>query len=261
MIEALYCGCPVIASNRGGLRENIIHGKTGFLSNDTLFKTEQGTWYNITETLKYLKEIRTIKSSDCQQSVIAFFDITTIYNQTLEVFNQIVNHQKIPSPTIVLPDKMTTIHTNLTLSIGGHQILKQLYRDVLTTDNKFHYFWEPYLIIRVSNDTVDAVTKWWDTHYPTAKYYVHDYSKGRRTTLPPTEILHIEQEFVLNNFDLFVKLFHIQSVTGITMSSKDQSYLRERVIHTMYNQHGIMYDAEVNQLKAMAETRKAYNSK
>jgi glycosyltransferase involved in cell wall biosynthesis len=259
VIEAQYCGCPVIASNRGGLRENIIQGKTGFLSNDTLFKSVPNSWYNITETLNYLKQIPTIKSLDCHQSVLSFFDKTSIYKQTLEVFNQIVDHQTRPSLTVVIPDQMKTIHTNLTLSIGGHQILKQLYRDVLATDNKFHYFWEPYLILRVSNNRVKAVTKWWDTHYPAAKYHVYDYPIAKRTGLPKNEIIHVEQEFVLKNFDLFVKLFHIQSITGITMPSKDQSVLRERMIHTMYNEHGIMGENEVNEIRALSESRQTYN--
>jgi glycosyltransferase involved in cell wall biosynthesis len=30
-VEAMACGCPVIAWRRGALKETIIHGKTGFL--------------------------------------------------------------------------------------------------------------------------------------------------------------------------------------------------------------------------------------
>lgn len=31
-VEAMACGCPVIASNTGGLRHNVLHGKTGLLA-------------------------------------------------------------------------------------------------------------------------------------------------------------------------------------------------------------------------------------
>ena len=31
ILEAMHCGLPVIGSNIGGIPEQIIHGKTGFL--------------------------------------------------------------------------------------------------------------------------------------------------------------------------------------------------------------------------------------
>ena len=42
-----------------------------------------------------------------------------------------------------------------------------------------------------------------------------------------------------------------EEVETLKMSNKDQMELRERVIHTMYNEHGLMYDAEVNEIKLM----------
>jgi hypothetical protein len=62
----------VIASKRGGLVENIIQGKTGFLTNDT--SKRDLNYDGISETLKYLDQLPTIKSTDCHDNASTFFD-------------------------------------------------------------------------------------------------------------------------------------------------------------------------------------------
>jgi len=56
-VEAMACGCPVIAYNGGGYKETVIHGKTGVLFNDY---SAAGLW----QAIKKLEAIK-IKSSDC----------------------------------------------------------------------------------------------------------------------------------------------------------------------------------------------------
>ena len=74
VVEALACGVPVIAYNRGGPSEIIQHGKTGYLAEPDDRKN----------MLFYLKNIEKIKRKNCREWVEK--------NATTDIFaNKVVN--------------------------------------------------------------------------------------------------------------------------------------------------------------------------
>jgi glycosyltransferase involved in cell wall biosynthesis len=271
IIEAQFCGCPVIASNRGALRENIIHGKTGFLTNDTHFPYEL-SYKSILNTLKYIDEINIINSSDCIKNVLSFFDKHAIYKDTMNAFNQIQQHhiqqyhiQQHHIQPIHSDDhhdiqiNMKTIHTNIRLSSTGIDILRQLYDAVLQYDDKFHYFWEPYLIIRMLDVSVQKIIDCININFPQCVYYTYDYPICKDPKLPKGMIVHIENGIVLKYTQFFIQLFHGQSISGLIMPYNDQQLVRERIIHTLYNQHHIVGGDEVEELGKLSKARDMYN--
>jgi len=61
IIEAMACGCPVIAFNRGSIPELIIDGKTGFVVND------------VDEMVDSLSNLDKIKREDCRDHALQNF--------------------------------------------------------------------------------------------------------------------------------------------------------------------------------------------
>jgi glycosyltransferase involved in cell wall biosynthesis len=66
MIEAMACGTPVIAYNRGSVPEVIKDKKTGFIVK------------NVSEAVKAVHKIDQIKRSDCRDWVKERFSIDTM---------------------------------------------------------------------------------------------------------------------------------------------------------------------------------------
>jgi glycosyltransferase involved in cell wall biosynthesis len=75
MIEAMACGTPVIAFNRGSVPEVVENAVTGFIVDDTA-KMEQK-----------VAEISTINRSRCRQRAEERFDVKVIARQYLNLFN------------------------------------------------------------------------------------------------------------------------------------------------------------------------------
>ena len=77
--EAMCCGTPVIAFNRGAMPELIIDGKTGFLVN------------NITEAVDALKRIKDLHRMDCRAHVGKYFSREKMTKDYLQVYQQILS--------------------------------------------------------------------------------------------------------------------------------------------------------------------------
>ena len=81
MAEAMSCGTPVIAFNRGSVPELIVDGKTGFA-----VAPEQGI-----EGLKnVLGKISTIKPQDCRDHVVKNFSVQSMVENYENVYNEIL---------------------------------------------------------------------------------------------------------------------------------------------------------------------------
>ncbi len=76
--EAMCCGTPVIAFNRGAMPELIVHGKTGFLVN------------TIEEAAAAADKIPAINRSDCHQRAFSLFSAERMTDDYIEVYKKIL---------------------------------------------------------------------------------------------------------------------------------------------------------------------------
>ena len=75
MIEAMACGTPVIAFNRGSVNEVVEEGVTGLKVN------------NLEEMIEAVKQIDDINRSKCRNHARVRFDVSVIANQYLNLFS------------------------------------------------------------------------------------------------------------------------------------------------------------------------------
>jgi glycosyltransferase involved in cell wall biosynthesis len=78
MVEAMACGTPVIAFNRGAAPELIVDGETGYLVND------------VDSMVAALAKIDTINPYRCRQHVQANFDVPVMVEGYLRLYGEIV---------------------------------------------------------------------------------------------------------------------------------------------------------------------------
>lgn len=242
VIEAQYCGCPVICSDLGGMRENVEHGKTGYL---VLSDIIDFTCIN-RETINYMYKVKDIKSEDCRDNVKRFFDRKYIFDKTLKFFKSLRDSQD--------NSELVTIETNLRLGILAKKILTNLYHNILYKDDLFHYFWEPYLILRVDYRIAKRVEKFIQNSGYSTKRYSYPSGNGK----------HIEHPdgIVLKKFGYFVELFHLNSKYSLLSPYGNEALeIRERVIHTLYNQHHKLGNNESDEIIALGKSREEYNKK
>jgi len=78
MIEAMACGTPVIAFNRGSVPEVVIDGKTGFIVE------------NIDDMVQSIKKIDSIKRKDCREHVEKNFTLRRMVDKYEEVYKKLI---------------------------------------------------------------------------------------------------------------------------------------------------------------------------
>lgn len=74
VIEAMACGTPVVAFNRGSMPEIIEHGKNGFLAKD---------YY---DAVRYVDRIASISRAVCRQTVVDRFTVERMVDQYCDVY-------------------------------------------------------------------------------------------------------------------------------------------------------------------------------
>ncbi len=79
--EAMMCGTPVIAFNRGSMPELVEHGKTGYLVNGVL------------EAVEAVKRLHEIDAFYCRAHAMDQFGIDTMIAEYIEVYKEI-NHRE-----------------------------------------------------------------------------------------------------------------------------------------------------------------------
>ena len=77
-VEAMSTGTPVIGFNRGGLKETIINGKTGFLVN------------TVEEMAKKIKQVGEIDRSTCRTHAITNFSATAMAERYIKYYQSII---------------------------------------------------------------------------------------------------------------------------------------------------------------------------
>ncbi|MDB5179465.1 MAG: hypothetical protein JWN12_97 [Candidatus Saccharibacteria bacterium] len=85
VIEALACGTPVIAMNRGAMPEIIQHGVNGFLAN------------TVEEFEQYMLRIDEINPEDCRQSVIDQFSNTAMAEKYISCYYEVLEREALKS--------------------------------------------------------------------------------------------------------------------------------------------------------------------
>ncbi len=82
VVEAMACGTPVIAFNRGSMPELILDGKTGFLVN------------NIGEALEAVGNIKSINRNNCTEWVSSKFSRQKMVEGYLKVYKKILSEYR-----------------------------------------------------------------------------------------------------------------------------------------------------------------------
>lgn len=78
VVEAMMCGTPVIAFNRGSMPELIVHGKTGFLVND------------VAGAVQAVQRIADIHPRDCHDHAVKEFSQERMVDEYVEAYKKVV---------------------------------------------------------------------------------------------------------------------------------------------------------------------------
>ncbi|HEU4904412.1 MAG TPA: glycosyltransferase, partial [Flavisolibacter sp.] len=79
VVEAMCCGTPVVAFNRGSMPELIRHGRTGYLVT------------TIEEAVAAVYELSKLNRNECRQWALAMFSKERMTDEYLRLYEQILN--------------------------------------------------------------------------------------------------------------------------------------------------------------------------
>lgn len=85
LIEAMGCGCPVLAYRRGSIPEIVKHGKTGFIVED------------VGEMIEYIPKVKSIKREYCRKYALNYFNAKRMTDEYEDVYEKVVekfNYEK-----------------------------------------------------------------------------------------------------------------------------------------------------------------------
>ncbi|MBI3342283.1 glycosyltransferase, partial [Candidatus Curtissbacteria bacterium] len=106
LIEAMACGCPVVAFNNGSIPEIIKNGKTGYVVE------------NLKEMVNAVKNIEKIKRIDCRNHSLQNFNSQKMAQGYEDVYYQILNRTKQQTQFSSLPTSaVLTNHSQPTTNL------------------------------------------------------------------------------------------------------------------------------------------------
>lgn len=83
LIEAAACGCPVVAFDRGSIREIVEHGVTGYVASD------------IEEMIEYVEKIDTIDRAACRVHALSRFNAKNMTDGYEKVYQGILTRESL----------------------------------------------------------------------------------------------------------------------------------------------------------------------
>lgn len=120
-------------------------------------------------------------------------------------------------------------------------LVKELYEHTLKDDPKFHFFFEPEIIFRITTEECLSKTKSF-LQNRNIEFEEYDYP------FPPEGKFGEERGgIVANNLDIFLPILHAHSVAAITMNDNDHfKYWRELFILLLILNSILMRKKEVD---------------
>lgn len=82
LIEAMACGCPVIASNRGSIPEIVVDGKTGFVVSD------------VDDMIEAVLKIKEIDRRECRRHALQNFNAELMTDRYEELYYQVLRNSQ-----------------------------------------------------------------------------------------------------------------------------------------------------------------------
>lgn len=83
MIEAMACGCPVVAFDQGSIPEIVSHAKTGFVVHD------------MEEMMEAVSKINVIDRKECREYSLSNFNARIMTRRYLELYYQLIENSKV----------------------------------------------------------------------------------------------------------------------------------------------------------------------
>jgi glycosyltransferase involved in cell wall biosynthesis len=87
MIEAMACGCPVVAFDLGSIPEVVRSGSTGFVVR------------TLDEMIDAVRNIKKISRSDCREYVLSRFGVAQMTDGYEKIYAQVVEAHEVPYTT------------------------------------------------------------------------------------------------------------------------------------------------------------------
>lgn len=118
------------------------------------------------------------------------------------------------------------------------ELVKELYEYCLKDDPKFHFFFEPEIIIRIHSQGCLSRLK----SYLSSKNI--EFEEYNYPFPPPGKFGEEPDGIVARNLELFLAVFHANSVAALTLSEEDHFKYIERLVHTAFNPRFFPHDKE-----------------